>query len=174
MSTHRNSVSQCSSNLFYITWLPHGCATSSHDCFSHDVPVHHILTVQVVQSHDYLWSEEDGSGVVKSVNGAEVSEKFPSSHILQQHVEKPVVMVSPYTVNKTETTSWLFTWGLLENWQLSLLLYCCFFRGGRHISGGHIIIRILIFVHPPEKTQLLLFYYYGFNYFPTKPSWPQG
>ena len=52
--------------------------------------------MQVVQGHDNLRGEEDGSRVVKAVNSAKISEEFATGHILQQHVEESIVMVSPH------------------------------------------------------------------------------
>ena len=60
-----------------------------------DIPVHDVLAVQVVQCHDDLTGEEDGGGVVEAMGCSEVREQLPPSHVLQQHVQKPVVMVGP-------------------------------------------------------------------------------
>ena len=59
------------------------------------IPVYNVLTVQVVQSHDNFTGKENSCWVVKAMRCAQVSKKFSSKYIFQQHVQKTVVMVSP-------------------------------------------------------------------------------
>jgi len=79
------------SHLLCLEYLHTGHVTS---------PVHHVLTVQVVQGHNDLGCKKHRSGVVESVDGAEVSEELSSRHVLQQHVEEPVVMMCPVSAGR--------------------------------------------------------------------------
>ena len=70
-------------------------AVSGHRQEGHCSPVDNILAVKVVERHDDLRSKEERGWIVETVCCSEVCEEFTTWNVLQEHVEKPVVVIGP-------------------------------------------------------------------------------